>query len=54
MGCPRDRVNEEWELEGEGELEPVPQSKEQGREEPGNGEKKVLNLRPLLYVSVRR
>lgn len=38
MGCPRDRVNEEWELEGE--LEPVPQSGGQGRAEPGNGKTK--------------
>lgn len=40
MGCPRDRVNEEWELEGEGELQPVPQSRGQGKEEPGNGKTK--------------
>lgn len=42
MGCPRDRVNEEWELEGEGEgeLQPVPLSGGQGREEPGNGKTK--------------
>lgn len=38
MGCPRDRVNEEWELEAE--LEPVPQSGGQGREEPRNGKTK--------------
>lgn len=35
MGCPRDRVNEEWELEAE--LELVPQSGRQGREEPWGG-----------------
>lgn len=38
MGCPRDRVNEEWELEAE--LELVPQSGRRGREEPGNGKTK--------------
>lgn len=40
MGCPRDRVNEEWELEGEREVEPVPQSGGQGREELGKGKTK--------------
>lgn len=51
MGCPRDRVNEEWEVEAE--LELVPQSGRQGREQPGNGKTKFW-IRPLLCVSVQR
>lgn len=52
MGCPRDRVNKEWELEGgAGASAPERRTGKRGARE---WENKVLNLRPLLCVLVWR